>query len=118
MTNYTNYEYYFTAYRGTKFNNIDVFNYFCRLASIKLKNLTMNRITELTDDVQDCTCAIMDYLIEQDSADNGGVASESLANHSISYRGRDTELVSRERIASIARDYLGYTGLLYSGTTK
>lgn len=83
MTQYANYNYYISTYKGTMpeddFERLSVF------ATMKIKANTFGRIDEnnIPDEVKFCTCAIADKLLSVYK--NEGKTSESVGHWSVSY---------------------------------
>lgn len=109
---YADFTYYKDTYKGAM-PEAD-FNRLSRQASAYLDGATFGNIKDkwLEDErVKDACCAVVDALYRQEQG--GEVASESTGSWSRSYitSGKTAE----QNIASIARSYLGNTGLLYGG---
>lgn len=101
-------------------------------ASVYVNLYTSNRISELTDEIQDTTYEIIELLNEQHNLkakllDNSKeVASETVDKHSISYVNK-TNIISNQilsdndlerKIYSICYKHLAYTGLMNRGAYK
>jgi hypothetical protein len=126
---YVDFTYYSTVYGGTAIL-ADSFIKYERRARAFINDVTFNRLqndaTLIDDTVKECLCEIMErnYSIDQEEAETGGklISSETIDQHSVTYAVSDIEKneVDKSRINftkfyTIARQYLGNTGLLYRG---
>ena len=116
MTQYANYDYYISKYKGTMpetdFSRLSV------IASMKIKANTFGRIDEnnVPDEVKFCTCILADKLLNISKSENK--TSESVGSWSIQYADSKS---GRELIQSTLKEFLSevYTEdgtlLLYRG---
>ena len=126
---YVDFEYYSTTYGGTAIN-ADSFIKLERKARVFIDDITFDRLkndnTLIDDTVKECLCEIMEcnYKLDQEEAETGGklISSETIDQHSVTYAVSDIEKneVDKSRVNftkfyTIARQYLGNTGLLYRG---
>ena len=125
---YADYEYYCGTYMGT----VDA-DSFCRLAtraSSFLDYYTQNRVKNFAelDAVKMCCCALVDQYMLIDTAqelarknvsaglasDEGELQSETVGGYS-SVAALKAASEAKNALASVAREYLAHTGLLYRG---
>ena len=125
---YADYEYYCDIYKGT----VDA-DSFCRLAaraSSFLDYYTQNRAKDFSelDAVKMCCCALVDQYMLIDTAqelarknvsaglasDEGELQSETVGGDS-SVAALKASSEAKKDLASVAREYLAHTGLLYRG---
>lgn len=126
---YVDFEYYSTTYGGTAIN-ADSFIKLERKTRVFIDDITFDRLkndnTLIDDTVKECLCEIMEcnYKLDQEEAETGGklISSETIDQHSVTYAVSDIEKneVDKSRVNftkfyTIARQYLGNTGLLYRG---
>lgn len=116
MTQYANYDYYISKYKGTMpetdFSKLSI------IASMKIKANTFGRIDEnnVPDEVKFCTCVLADKLLI--ATKNEGKSSESVGPWSISYTDSKS---GQELIQSTLKEFLSEvytedgTPLLYRG---
>lgn len=130
---YADYEYYtgiYLAGRDPTIKNEKDFVFFERSAENEINNHTFGRILKrpdlITDDVQNCVCAVTEFLfkcntLDDDSFQNGGGQLVSYSNDgdSGSYDLSQSDFVSgqarQKKISSLVSFYLSGTGLLYRG---
>ena len=126
---YVDFTYYSTSFGGTTIPEAN-FIKLERKARVFIDDITFDRLkndaTLITDTVKECLCEIMEcnYKLDQEEAETGGklISSETIDQHSVTYAVSDTEKneIDKSRINftkfyTIARQYLGNTGLLYRG---
>lgn len=113
---HTTLEFYISRYNGSNFTGADSvsFEHYCIMASSVLDQFTFDRIKEDTEKVQFCTCELIDCMLAQVEEDNNNYQSESLGNHSVTYR-KSTEQEKGIKHKSIIRRWLGNSGLMYAG---
>ena len=109
---------YYRAMGGT----LDVcqFNRFSKDAEALIEQMTMGKVNgELNayqkTKVDNAMCALVDYLYNasvQDASSN--IASESVGDHSVSYRETKTNSEREQEKKKIVQLHLSMTGLLYS----
>ena len=112
---YATWEYYRDIWSGTVIDRIE-YKRLARKASAFLDSVTFYNIDDTwaaDDRVRDACCAMVD-LSHEYATGTRGIASESTGSESISYR-TDDGTTEKTELASIARQYLGDTGLLYRG---
>lgn len=124
MRIYADYEYYADTYKGTVIPE-EAFPEAIRKASAFIREITHDRIDEVTDDVRDAACSVAEVRYLESEAqshgnDNREVKSENTDGYSVSYvtEGRDGETreeTVRRKMHLTARKYLIHTGLLYAG---
>ena len=129
MAQYVDFTYYSTSFGGTTIPEAN-FIKLERKARVFIDDITFDRLkndaTLITDTVKECLCEIMEcnYKLDQEEAETGGklISSETVDQHSVTYAVSDIEknAVDKSRINfikfyTIARQYLGNTGLLYRG---
>lgn len=114
MTEYS----YYVSIGGTL--GADQFNRFSPEAEAILVNMTMGKVNgELNEyqktKVDNAICNLVDYLYFvslQDATSN--IASESVGDHSVSYREAKTNFEREQEKKKIVQLHLSMTGLLYS----
>lgn len=93
-----------------------------------VREITFNRIKEVSEDVQYATCAVIDCLnkwqkTEATLQENAGKKSESVGKYSVTYNteallgAEPFESMTRKRAYAAAYPYLVHTGLLYRGVS-
>lgn len=135
-----NYDYYLSEYcdgRCPVIENEDDYPFFLKWAFREVDALTFGRLknlTEYTEEIKDCLCAIADVLykgekakdaLAEDGAPGGALASYSNDGESRSFTYQTaqeaesiyTESGRRREIKRICVMYLGNTGMLYAGRT-
>ena len=126
---YVDFIYYRDSFGGTTIPEAN-FIKLERKARVFIDDITFDRLkndaTLITDTVKECLCEIMEcnYKLDQEEAETGGklISSETIDQHSVTYAVSDIEKneVDKSRVNftkfyTIARQYLGNTGLLYRG---
>lgn len=124
MRIYADYEYYADTYKGTVIPE-EAFPEAIREASAFIREITHDRIDEVTDDVRDAACSVAEVRYLESEAQSQGndsweVKSENTDGYSVSYvtEGKDGETreeTVRRKMYLAARKYLIHTGLLYAG---
>lgn len=116
---HTTLEFYLSRYNGNKFTGSDsvAFEHYCLLASSQLDLITYNRIKVDDDNVQLCTCELIDCMFQQVAENENNVQSESLGNRSVTYKSQ-TNASKSVQIQNICKRWLGNTGLMYAGFTN
>jgi hypothetical protein len=121
MATYADFEYYEDTYLGTAIAEAD-FPALALRASAYIDQITFQRAAEVTDEstldlIKMATCAVAEEIQKtQVSGDTGGIASESVGSHSVTYADNATARRSVEqKYLTAAALYLGGTGLLYRG---
>lgn len=114
MENCVDYNFYKDDYGGTLVPP----NLFKRLknkAFYYLKQITLNRCigTEFNMEVKLALCEMIDKLYKFEN-DGGVKTSESVGNHSVSFKVEDDATLEKE-LYKIAAIYLADTGLLFRG---
>lgn len=121
---YVDFSYYVEQYRGNKITDEEMFLGASREASLYLREITHDRITEITDDVKNATCAVAEVYfcdcVKLDSMGGREVKSENTDGYSISYvtegkDGESRESVLHRKMYLAARKHLIHTGLLNLG---
>lgn len=128
MTNYTNYDFYKTTYKGdmpeTDFNKVIV-----RASYEVQKNIFNRDIKGYEDEVQMATCSVADILLKVEQLENkkdtilsnNNLKSESVGDYSRTFDtiGIDNINVEisnqKKKIKEELKRYLLHTGLLYRG---
>lgn len=124
-TSYATYSYYITTYLGSLIASVDFATLALR-ASAYIDQITFNRAaaiitadtpTETVDAIKMATCAVAEDLQRWGgSTTDGGVQSESVGSHSVSYvKGAAATLSGIEKLARTAALYLNSTELMYKG---
>lgn len=109
------YDFYKGVYNGIKVNNQSQFDRLARKASNLVNRHTFNRAKSVEDEeikeiVKFTICELVDNYI--DIEDMGNVTSESVGEHSVSYRdAKEINLSNYE----IIYNNLVHTGLMYRG---
>ena len=126
---YVDFTYYSTSFGGTTIPEAN-FNKYERRSRVFIDDITFDRLkndnTLIDDTVKECLCEIMEcnYKLDQEEVETCGklISSETIDQHSVTYAVSDIEKneVDKSRINftkfyTIARQYLGNTGLLYRG---
>lgn len=121
---YADFAYYIEQYHGNKITDDGAFSEAAMEASLYLREITHNRIVEITDDVRNAACAVADiYFCDCVKLDDMGgreVKSETTDGYSISYvtegkDGESRESVLHRKMYLVARKHLIHTGLLNLG---
>ena len=121
---YVDFSYYVEQYRGNKITDDGAFSEAAMEASLYLREITHDRIDDITDDVRNATCAVADvYFCDCVKLDDMGgreVKSETTDGYSISYvtegkDGESRESVLHRKMYLAARKHLIHTGLLNLG---
>ena len=126
---YVDFIYYRDSFWGTTIPEANFIKYE-RRSRVFIDDVTFDRLkidaTLIDDTVKDCLCEIMEcnYKLDQEESETGGklISSETIDQHSVTYAVSDIEKneVDKSRVNftkfyTIARQYLGNTGLLYRG---
>jgi len=117
MTNYADYTYYTSTYKGVAVDATS-FNSYSRKATLEIKKYTFNRIDEVSipDETKMCCCEIAEILFKDKQEDAKGIASEKVGEYSVSYVSPEAkEKLLSVSIRSIIYNWLENTGLLYRG---
>lgn len=125
---YADYAYYIGTFYGDQFDDPDEFVRCAARASEYIDRITMNRAQDYVilhpdnEAVKKACCALAEQYHQIRTAKetamtaDGAIASESVGNHSVSYRsGTETAAVLEADLRKIAASYLSMTGLLYRG---
>lgn len=121
---YVDFSYYVEQYRGNKITDEEMFSGAAREASLYLREITHDRISEIIDNVKNATCAVAEVYFEEYAKlkKMGGreVKSENTDGYSISYvtegkDGESRESVLHRKMYLAARKHLIHTGLLNLG---
>ena len=115
---YADFEFYMNQYKGARISVQD-FEELSERASDYIDYITMGRATD-TDVVKRACCAMAEALnatnIAKSVVSKPAVSSESVGSYSVSYRSSaEVEQETNAVLYSLARYYLGRTGLLYRG---
>ena len=124
-TGYASYTYYTGIYLGNTISSVDFARISLRASEI-IDQLTYNRAAAyITADtpaatvtaIKMATCAVADeYYLQELDGNGGGIQSERLGNHSITYNSASNKVLSsNKKFANIASRYLASTGLMYAG---
>lgn len=113
---YADFAYYSENYFGKLIPQAE-FNRSALLASAYLDQLTLGRITEVTDTVKNacCACAEIFYSDYSASETSGNIESEKIGDYSITYKSSESSDVRSAKLISTAKMFLSGTGLLYRG---
>ncbi len=122
---YASWHFYSTTYGGSLLTE-ENYDQYGERASVYLDNITRKRADRSRHrrSLSLCCCALADqyYQIDQlekgyaEQAGGGLIASETVGDHSVSYRQGSVALqTQRAALFGIAQNYLAFTGLLYSG---
>lgn len=116
---YASYEFYTTSFFGSALTEVE-FSKASTRASAFLDYYTRGK-SKLNPDLEElkmACCAIAEqfHIVEKVSASATGVQSESVGSWSRTYRsGTEISEEAQKKVATLARQYLGSTGLLYRG---
>lgn len=118
MTQYADYDYYISKYKGNMPESD--FDRMSKIASAKIKANTYGRIDEkdVQDEVKYCACVLADKLFKISKSE--GKFSESVGSWSISYSG-NSKIDEDKMITSTIKEFLSEvytedgTPLLYRG---
>ena len=126
---YVDFIYYRDSFGGTTIPEAN-FIRLERKARVFIDDVTFDRLkndaTLIDDTVKECLCEIMEcnYKLDQEEVETGGklISSETIDQHSVTYAVSDIEKNEVDKKSfnftkfyTIARQYLGNTGLLYRG---
>jgi hypothetical protein len=118
---YCDYTYYSTTYLGTAITSA-AFPQLALRASAIIDALTFQQAAEQTDaDIIDlikmATCAVAEQMkVINDSGDMGGIKSESVGSHSVTYAENNESMKSiGQKYSDAAALYLISTNLMYRG---
>lgn len=125
MAAYADYTYYTNTYLGSAIASAD-FNRLALRASAEIDKLTFDNAavilaaateTAVIDKIKTATCAIAEEIQRQETeGDLGGVSSERVGNHSISFSANSLAALSPDqKIERVAKLYLANTYLMYRG---
>lgn len=121
---YASYEFYTADYLGNVIKTRDDFDRLAVRASTFLDYFTRgkSKANQNMEELKMACCAIAEKAFAIESAEaksssaNGELQSESVGSYSVSYRsGAEVAASLRTEMASVAREYLAHTGLLYRG---
>lgn len=111
------YSFYVEEYKGTLIKTVTDFNNVNVEATAYVDNLVQNRDLLNVESVKRryrfAICAAADVIFEESKAATSQKQSESVGNHSVTYRTKSTEEYSTEKRKKVMTYLLG-TGLLYS----
>jgi hypothetical protein len=120
-TAYTDFAYYRDTYLGTAIAEAQ-FPALALRASAYIDQITFQRAaaendTDTVDLIKMATCSVAEEIQKtQESGDTGGIVSESVGSHSVTYAENSSARRSIEqKLLTAAALYLGGTGLLYRG---
>lgn len=125
MASYATYAQYTTDYLGTLIASAN-FAALALRASAQIDAMTFDRVAPIvlaaTETatialIVQATCAVAEEIqtVEADGS-IGGIQSESVGQHSVTYAANSFKLLSsKERYSEAAKTYLGNTGLLFRG---
>jgi hypothetical protein len=125
MAAYATYTYYTTTYLGAAIASGD-FNRLALRASAVIDQVTFDRAAAIVtagtdaatiDLIRMATCAVAEEIqaIEADGS-TGGIVSESVGSHSVTYTESSVkQQSSTKRLSNAAGLYLANTGLMYRG---
>ena len=120
-TAYCDYAYYSTTYLGTAITSA-AFPQLALRASAIIDQLTFQLASEQTDtDIIDlikmATCAVAEQMkVVNDSGDVGGIKSESVGSHSVTYAENSESMKTvGQKYTDAAALYLISTNLMYRG---
>lgn len=131
---FTTYEYYINNYYGDVID-APAFSKWASKASDKLQYFCSNRINEyyldvFSDAIQNATCALAEALyklnyaeINATSTEHGNIKSMSSGGQSVTFGNNETiyntilgnEKAQKQHLYNIAKEHVGYTGLMYAG---
>ena len=121
---YADYIYYCSEFFGNKIDEKD-FPRLAMRASEYIDYLTLGKAKKYTkdDQVKKACCAIAEQYaaleMVAESVLSGEIASESVGEHSVTYRSSaDTSAQAKAQCKEAASRYLAETGLLYRGIGK
>jgi hypothetical protein len=120
MTNYADYAYYTGTYKGAVLDTAS-FDSHARKATLEIKRYTFNKIddTDIPDDVKMCCCELAEAIYKNDKSRHSGKTAEKIGEASVSYESDaniDTKLT--KDIATVIKNWLANTGLLYRGCCR
>lgn len=111
------YSFYKGVYNGIRVDNQSQFNRLARKASNLVNRYTFNRAKSVEDEetkelIKFTICELVDNYADIESV--GNVTSESVGEHSVSYRYRDAKEINSSNYEIIYNNLI-YTGLMYRG---
>ena len=127
---YAEFEYYKNVYLCGLYAliGVEAFDFYAKEASRKIDAATDDRLSEadtIPDAVKDCVCAVAEYLYKADQAEKqatesggSGLLTEYSNDGQSARFAADPAYLSANRearIMAIIEEYLGNTGLLYTG---
>lgn len=116
---YADWTFYSTTYLGTEIIQAE-FPALALRASVIIDMLTFNRAaaetdTELVTKIKFAVCAVADELKAQ-ITQPGGIESERVGNHSVTYaKTSEMQLSNHQKLSGAARVFLANTGLMFLG---
>jgi hypothetical protein len=121
MAAYCDFAYYTTTYLGTAIPSAS-FPALALRASAVINQLTFQQAaeqvdTDIVDLIKMATCAVAEELKKtQDSGDMGGIKSETVDKHSVTYADNSISMQSvDQKYSNAAALYLVSTNLMYRG---
>jgi hypothetical protein len=121
MAAYCDYTYYTTTYLGTAITSA-AFPALALRASAIIDQLTFQQAVDQTDEdivdlIKMATCAVAEQMkVVNDSGDVGGIKSESVGSHSVTYAENNENMKSvMQKYTDTAATYLISTNLMYRG---
>lgn len=114
---YANFEYYKNSFKGSIITDSTTFNSMSEKATDYINSATFGRISEATDTIKRCCCALAETILYKSDLDSGKVIeSEKNGSYSVTYaKNTSTDSAYQKRLKSICLKYLGNTGLMYRG---
>lgn len=116
---YATYEYYTNSFFGDALTEAEFSKASTRASSfLDYYTRGKSKLNPDLDELKMACCAIAEqyHIFERDSASVAGVQSESVGSWSKTYRsGTEVAEEVQKKVATLARQYLSTTGLLYRG---
>ncbi len=121
MTNYADFAYYTSTYKGAVLDTAS-FDLWARKATLIIRQHTFNRVRDsnIPDAVKMCCCELAEAEYSHDKTeDSGNVASEKVGEYSVSYVDKEKqESIYQAEVGRIISLWLLDTGLLYRGICR
>lgn len=117
MMAYADFTYYQDVFKGSAITDGNVFASLSEKATDYINAMTFNRITDITDVVRRCCCALAEQINMDNNNQSGKlISSEKNGNYSVSYAVPSSVATEHYRkMRTICNQYLGHTGLMFRG---
>lgn len=118
---YADFDFYTNSFKGSTIKDSATFDNFMLKACIYVDLVTFNRITEVSENVQLCSCELAELMYNQSVKLSGqAIQSEKNGSYSVTYSVPDSGTYTtdyKRTLKNICLRWLGSTGLMYRGVS-